>query len=447
MTEMSTLVGPVLFKGGQAVEYAVEVLKNGGLGTRHLPSGNLVPHVLSKVPAEALKQGVPVAGAPANLMQFASGGASAALQAAQPWLAVANLGVGLLNLGVSAWTAWKVHKMDKKLDGIAVGVERIEGKLDDVGHLLGASMLHLDHLIRGNSLLLGVIIESQGQLGHGLALLREEVAHGFQSVHEALTSTEARREAQELEQQMRSLFRYYELCTREMQAGRQPPTTDLRRIIDVATKLIAWLDTRLATIPVGRPERLPLLVARAFALRLEVEARNQIDEAPDGRSREFEIMQGVIRNELAVLTDGASVLALAEGRRGLVEQYVFLHRALKSRATMVEFADGSVVPFYPQTVLLWDDGLERVRQAASMHDGAPAPSRLELKTLEEHQALQRLTGLPRGATEEDVERDVLARVLGFFDDRQVSEHGLRELLRLGPSAVADAKARIKGEVE
>ncbi len=436
MSDVSTFVGPVIFKGGRAAEYAVEVLKNGGLGTRHLPSGNVVPHVLSKVSAEGLKQG------------FGSGPASAALQAAQSGLAVANLGVGLLNLGVSTWTAWKVHKMDKKLDVIVDSVDQMDGKLDDLGRLLGGAVLHLDHLIRGNSLLLGVIIENQGHLGHGVALLREEVARGFRSVHDALSSTEAKREAQELEQQMRSLFRYYELCTREMQAGRQPPAADLRRITDIASNLAAWLDTRIAAIAVGRTERLPLLVARSFALRLEVDARGQLDEAPGGRVDEVGLLRAVIRGELHALTEGASVFALAAERRDLVEQYVYLNRALASNATMIEFADGSMVPYYPLHALAWDDGLEPVRRAVAHRDGGPAPARLELNTLEEHQSLQRLLGLPRGATEDEVEYDVLARALGLpteEGDGVVSEIGLRELLRLGPSAAADAKTRIRRE--
>ena len=446
MSDMLTVIGPALFNGGQPAEYAVEVLKNGGFGTRHLATRKMVQHVLSKVTPEAL-QTIASSGAPGNLAQLAGGTATTALRAAQPWLAAANLGVGLLNLGVSAWTAWKVHKMDRKLDGIADGLDRVEGKLDNVSHLLGDSVLHLDRLIRGNSMLLGVIIEQQGQLGHHVALLREEVARGFRSVNEVLTSAEARREAQELEQQMRSLFRYYELCTQEMRAGQEPPAADVRRVIDVATTLIAWLDTRMAAIPVGRPERLPLLVSRAFALRLEVDARNQLDEAPDGRRGEFSLLRGAIRKELEALIEGATVYALAEERRELVEQYVFLNRAHSGSATMVEFSDGSMVPYYPQNALSWDDGLERVRHAAQLRDAEPVLARIELKTLGEHQSLQRLVGLPRGATEDDVGRDVIVRALGLPQDTEVSESGLRELLRLGPSAAADTMARIKSEIE
>jgi len=382
---------------------------------------------------------------PSNFAQYA-GTASNALQAAQPLLAAANLGVGLLNLGVSVWTAWKVHKMDKKLDDIVQGVTRLDGKVDAVGHLLSQSVLHLDQLIRGNALLLGVVIENQEHLGSCIALLREEVARGFRSVHEALNSAEARREAHELERQMRELHRYYELCTREMQAGREPPTPDLRRIVDTATTLISWLDTRIAALVVGRTERLPLLVARSFALRLEVDARDQLSEAPDGRLAEFEVLRGVIRGELAAITNGAPLCALAIERRELVEQYVYLSRALKRTATMVQFPDGSVTPFYPVKTLSWDDGLEGVRRAIMLTDERQAPDRLELRTLEEHHSVQHILGLPRGGTEEDVELAVVSRALGIPPNLNVSEDGLRELLRVGPQASTDVTSRINSEV-
>ena len=52
MSDVFSVVGPVLFKRGPSVDYAVEVLKNGGLGTRHLLTGRVVPHVLSKAPPQ-----------------------------------------------------------------------------------------------------------------------------------------------------------------------------------------------------------------------------------------------------------------------------------------------------------------------------------------------------------------------------------------------------------
>ena len=443
MSDISTIVGPVLFKGGAAVDYAVETLSNGGLGTRHVPSGKLVPHVLGKGPAEAMAEGLRVPNSPSPLMQASQAGA----QAMQVGLQVANLGVGLLNLGVSAWTAWKVHKMDKKLDALTTTVTQVDRKLDSVAGLLEASVVHFDGLIRGNALMLGFLIEHQQHLGEGIALLRHELAQGVRSIHEALESADAQREARELEQQMRSLFRYYEVCTRELEAGRQPPAADLRRIVDVASDLIAWLDTRLAAMAVGRVERLPLFVARAFALRLEMEARELLDEAASGRELEYAKLRSAIRTEIHALANNAPLMALAAERSAVIEEYVFLHRALRGSATMLELEDGRTLTMFPQDYLSWDDGLGELRELVAVPAARPAPKRIELETLEEHNGWRRLSGLPRGASDDEVDTSDLVAALGMPSSAQRSEDDLRKMLRDGPDALERALSRINSEVD
>lgn len=420
------MVNPAPFLGGPVSEYVVEILKNGGYGTRHVPTGRLVPHVL----------------APHGIGQIAG----TALQAAAPWLAAANLGVGLLNLGVSAWTAWKVHKMDKKLDGLEKSIGQLDGRFDQLGGLLEQSTTHLDRLIRNNSSMLEEILEHHGELDRVMVLVRDDIARGFQSMERTVASVEATREARELEQQMRTLFHYYQLCTSELREGREPPPSDLRRIVDVAATLLAWLDTRLAATPVGRPERFPFLVARAFTLRLEIEARQLLEEAPDARTKELERSRDVVRAEVKTLTEGATLFELASERGALIRQYVYLQRSLGASATLVELPDGSVTPCYPTQLLEWDDGLSSVRELAYQRDDVGAPSRFELRTLEEHRTLQRLVGLPRGATADVVEATVVSRALGIPDSFGVSEPRLRALLHITPAVLSDAKSRIERAV-
>jgi len=442
MGDLTSIVGPTLFRGGHAADYAVEVLSNGGLGTRHLETGKMVPHVLSKVSPEAVRNGLPVPGG-SGLMQVAGGAA----QAAQMGLAVANLGVGLLNLGVSAWTAWKVHQMGKTLDVVADGVNRIDGKLDNLTDLVGGSVRHLDSLIRQNALMLGLVIEHQAHLEVGIHVLRAEVQHGFLSVHEALNDKEARRAARELEQQMRTLFRYYEVCSTEIQSGRTPPAADLRRIVDVATSLVAWLDSQLAEFAPGRPERLPMLVARAFALRLERDARTLLDEAPESRNQDFKVLQSLIADEIHVLTRGKDVVSVAVNNQPLVEHYVFLHRALGGPATILEFDNGLLLPMYPDDLMTWDDGLERVRVLVQSAREAPdeVHGAIELRTLAEHRSWQQLTGLPRGSTEDRIPSREVAEVLGL-GEHVPAEDDLRELLGAAPSGLEALEQALKKEV-
>jgi hypothetical protein len=442
MLDVMSVLGPTLFNGGVAADYVVVVLKNGGFGTKHLLTGKIVPHVLSKLSPEQLAQGIGIPGSPAPLMQFASAG----MQAAQAGLAAANLGVGLLNLGVSAWTAWKVHKMDKKLDGLVGTVDAIDGKVDRMSSILEHSVSHLDGLIRGNALMLGLIIENQANLGAGLGLLHRQVADGFRSVHDALQSAEARRQSQELEQQMRMLFAYYETCTREMQQGRQPPTADLRRIIDVSTKLVAWLDTRIGAHRPGAPERLPLMVARAFALRLDIEARVLLDEAPGSRAAEIDRFAQMIQHEVEAVMGNRPAYELATDAGELVEQYVFLRRSLRTSATLVEFGDGRSLPYYPESAMTWDDGLGRVRELVRRQDTPAAAIQLDLQTLKEHQGWERLAGLPRGTSDDHVDVADVRQALGLPAASPLGPSTLRELLAEAPEAVQSARSKIAKEV-
>lgn len=436
MDDLISHLRPVLFKDGVVTDYAIDILKNGGLATRHLPTGQVVPHVLTTLPPGKF---------PTTFPQQPLPGPLAAGQALQMGMPLATLGVGLLNLGVSAWTAWKVHKIDKKLDTISDGVNRIDGKLDQIGGFLDVSMSHLDGLIRNNALMLGFIVENQASLGEGLALLRQEMAHGFRSVHEALSSAEARAEAQALQLQMHTLFRYYQLCSHEMQVGRQPPLADLRNIIDTATQLVAWLDTRLSGLVTGDARRLPFIVARVFALKLEIEARTLLDSAPQSRQSEYMQQRALIRDELLAITEGAPLLVLAQERSLLVEQYVFLHRSIQGNITLIEHENGHIQPYCPSAMLIWDDGLQSFRDIAARPCDVPAPQTLELQTLEEHRAWQRLAGLPRGSSPDEVPSKELALRIGLSGEMSLPEDGLMELLRLAPDMIADNRSRLMKE--
>jgi len=88
-------VAPEPFLGGAITEYAVEQLSNGGLGTRHLPTRKVVPHVLAGVEQAAAvpsSQGVPGLG----------GRVSGFLTKLSPWVGVLNLGAGLF-AGYQPW--------------------------------------------------------------------------------------------------------------------------------------------------------------------------------------------------------------------------------------------------------------------------------------------------------------------------------------------------------
>lgn len=441
--DITKLLNPSAFLGGPAADYLIKVGENDGLGTFHIPTGKYVPHVLARSPAEILNELSPMLVSPEMMASMVS------LQGASLAVGAAGLAVGVVNLGVSAWTAWKVAKMDKKIDALTETTERVEHKIDSMSQLLESSVEHLDGLIRENALMLGFLIEHQHQMGRAigeqLALVRYELATGVRSIHEALTNAEAQREARDFEQRMRSIFRTYEFCTHQLRAGNQAPSADLRRIIDESNGVIAWLDTRINALPVGNLERLPHFVARATALRFETDARELLEDGPVAMSHEYSRMREMIREELEALTHHVPIVTLAVDRSAAVERYVYLHRALRQDATLITFDDGSKTTLLPTRYLSWDDGLAEIRELMAATDKQPGPEYLELRSLAEHEGWRRTMDLPRGVSEERVSVPQLAAALGLGTESRPSEHQLRKLLHIGPAAIEAAIRRVRLE--
>jgi hypothetical protein len=352
----------------------------------------------------------------------------------------------ILNLGISAWTAWKINRLDKKVDVIGEELGNVNTRLDRIDVLIGASVTHLDKLISNNAAMLGYLLDGQNELSSCLVRLRSEFSSRLDAILDRINSTEAKREAQKLEQQMRTLLSYYEICSGELQAGRLAPSADLRRIIDVGTEIRTWLDTRLAAFVQGSAERLPYFKSSALALCLEIEARCIADEAAAQASRSIASLRSRIAEELQALTESATLYQLAVARRALIEQYIFLTRALRTQA-IVSFDDQAdkIIFEFPEGVLSWDDGLDKVR--ATLLDVGPTlgDGPFELVRLADHRAWRSLKKLPRGISTEIINRDELIQALGLPPGHAVTDENLRVLLRLAPAALSDIHSRIKQE--
>ena len=179
-----------------------------------------------------------------------------------------------------------------------------------------------------------------------------------------------------------------------------------------------------------------------------MEARSQLEDWPTGQEEEYRRMRASIRDEVHALIEGAPVVALASTRQSLVEEYVFLHRALRGSATVLQLGDGSSMVMFPDDLLRWDDGLQPVRDLVAIRPAEPVPERIELRTLEEHDGWRRLSGLPRGVAEDEIMTDDLLDTFGFEQGAGgLSETGIREMLRDGPDALEAAVKRIKLEVD
>lgn len=442
MRDLRRALWPTLFVGGRVGDYEVVATKDGGVGTLHLRTGKVVPHVRSEQSTEELSSGGAAFPGLQPLVVHANVQIKGGLG-----LAGSGLAVGWLALALGGYTAVKVHALGDAVEEVGETVRRSDARLARLAEFVRSATVELDRLVRQNGELLGLLLERGAELEEGLAALERQVEAGFARVIETFASAEARRRSQELEQQMRTLYSYWEACAARMSSGREPAPADLRSVVEVGTGLAGWVETRLRESARGVPERLPLLVARAFALHLEREARGLLDQAPEAREPDRRRLLETIREEVQALTAGASAYALAVASRPIIEQYVFLHRAVRAPATVVELADGTMLAFHPASLCTWDDGLARVREL--VHGGAggpPAGECLELRTLREFIGWEQLSGWPGGGREVSVDVARVRAALGIPPELALGEGALRELLEVGPDAAADGRRRIQEEM-
>lgn len=436
----SDAVRPAPFKGGDIGEYTTEILSNGGFGTRHEPTDHVLPHVRSDLPEEQLSQEIPNANGPGGLMS--PGKAAQAVQGLQ----IANLGVGLLNLGINAWTAWKTYQMDGKLDEVLERSDRIESKVDGLSAFLSDSVEHLDRLVRQNAAMLGLLAEGQSSIENSIEQLRSEVKEGVQSIEETLASKEEREKARKLEERMRTLFQYYQSCSRTMEGGEEPSSTDVRHIVDRATEAIATLHTQIQELPRKSSERLPLYVAWAYALNLETEARLVLDENFGAQKEKKEKLLKELNQELRTLVQNPSLYELACKRRELVEQYIYLHRGVRGAVTSITLPSGRVKSFYPERSVDWEDGLDPLEELLNQSSTSSPPSSIELRSLKEHDSWETLAGLPTGESREEVRYSDFADAIGIPDTDFVSREGAREILHVGPEALSHTREKVEKEI-
>ena len=432
MANLSGVVGPVLFRGGPETDYDVVVGQDKSLATRHIHSGETIPHVVMTEASSEINLNISI-----DELQLVSEENSKF-----------GCPVNLLNLAINSWSLWKIYDIKRKIVNVDSTMQDVDKKINMVGEkvnsiasFLERSVSHLSELIQNNTRMMAMLLDGQQDIASRFDKVFQELI----DLREFINSKRALEQAQQLEKEMLTLLQYYEICTHEMQAGRQPPTKDLRRVIDTSTEFIANLDTRLGAMPVEAPERFPYLVARAFALCLQLNARELTNEAPMFRLKALTNFRKMLCYDLDAITGKTTLFSLAVEKRSIVEHYIYLIRVIGVPTTLVELTDGQFVPLFPQKMLNWDDGLNRVRELIDSQDVSGPPQSFELRELDEHEAWQALSGLPIDATGNKVEWADLACTLGLPADTILSEDAIRELLLLALPVKEKVVSRIRQE--
>ena len=212
---------PYLFKGGTALDYEVFVGEAGTWCTRHRASGQVI-------------QSFQPTGLGTNM------------------LPIANLCLGVLNLGMEIYNTHKLHQ--------------VQSNLEQQRQEINAGFTNIHLALSAQHRILEILVSNQSNVSHQMDILRREIQFGFEKVIEEVRDVEARRFREEFETRTFKLLKSYERFG-ELLPDFQKADTSLER----AEELEAWLRFQLSKIQPAQPQRLPLLVVLAFCIRAKAD--------------------------------------------------------------------------------------------------------------------------------------------------------------------------------
>jgi hypothetical protein len=330
---------PHLFKGGDASDYKVVEGEAGTWGTRHRASGETIQSVRPAI----------------------------------DMFNIANLGVNILNLGVGIYNSVQLHKVKKKLDRnqdqIQSCVEKLDrnheqvqvvsDKLDRNHEQIQTCFNSIKNALTVQHRTLELLVCNQCNLAQQMNILREEMRTGFQNVVEEVKDLEARSRRDEFQTRTFLLLKTYERFTYTV-----PELLEADPLIQRAEELEAWLRTQLNRIEIGKPERLPLMVALAFSVRAKADAF----EAKGGdytsfATKDIGLLINQLRDEARAFCEGRSLYTLGVEMPEILYQYAFLNRSLCKGYEFqkkVKQVDSELI--FSAEELNWDDGMQELRE-------------------------------------------------------------------------------------
>ncbi|BDI17791.1 hypothetical protein ANSO36C_35930 [Nostoc cf. commune SO-36] len=330
---------PHLFKGGNASDYEVVEGKAGTWCTRHTVSGETIQSVRPAI----------------------------------DMFSIANLGINILNLGVGIYNSVQLHKVKKKLDRnqdqIQSCVEKLDknheqvkgvsDKLDRNQEQIQTCFNSIQNALTVQHRTLELLVCNQSNLAQQMNILREEMRTGFQNILEEVKDLEARRRREEFETRTFKLLKAYERFTYIL-----PELLEADQLIERAEDLEAWLRTQLNRIDIGKPERLPLMVALAFSVRAKADAF----EAKGGdytnfATKDIGLLINQLRDEARAFCEGRSLYTLGVEMPEILYQYAFLNRSLcKGYEFQKKVKQVDSEFLFSAEELNWDDGMEELRE-------------------------------------------------------------------------------------
>lgn len=358
-------------------------------------------------------------------------------------------------LGVALYFNRRLNHIETTLGRMEQGQARIENRIEGLDSTMRTGFASIERLVRENTALLRCVIDGQERQMAMLVEIRSELRTGFEKTHDAIT--QGTRETaelvaiRELQDNLNELLTIYRASAALLGRGENPLKRDLERIEGLSSSLIGKFQTRFDAQRAGAPARLPLLTGMAFALGAWRDARSALSDGLEMCFEHARILADLAVKEIRALTGNASFWQLVQEENSwLIGQYVLLRRALVTmpstqRAFEIDM-DDNYIPAAPSFVLVgWNDGLQDARDLISQAKTEPALIALPIKTFEDRQDWQKLMGLPRGMSINDVPMAQLRQRLGIPADVSLGASALG-LMREAPALIESNRLALAHEL-
>lgn len=344
------MISPYPFKGGSLADYETFIGSAGTYNTRHVSTGDTIPCV-----------------------QPTQNGASYCMQpSGLDMLPIANLALGVLNLGVGVYNACKLRQLQRKMERNHEQIQSYFGSLEKA--------------LNNHQRTLEILACNQYNLSQKMQILREEMHAEFERVVRNIQDTEANRRRREFYANSYELLSVYARFVDHL-----PDLAEADRLIDRAERLEALLQAELDQIQPGEAFRLPLVTALAFSVRAKVDAFEAIGgKYVASADKALDKLKAQISREAYAFCQQRSIYTLGVQMPEILYQYALLNRGLDKGRKLRLNPELDLV-FYPQE-LNWDDGLDAFRcmfdnalvGAVTESDKITEKTKISLKTLADY---------------------------------------------------------------
>lgn len=357
-------------------------------------------------------------------------------------------------LGLAIHAVRTVNGIRSALGEVREEQALVRQEIDDLSFSLQTGLNSLQEVMRENTSLLRCVAERQDRQLAIMNDIRNDIRTGFAEVRQEIGQVASRTTemgaVRDLQNELNQLWADYRGCAESMASGGMPPRRDLEAIERLASSILGKLQTSLDGQQRGAPARLPLLLSMAFAVGTWRDARAALDEPVGMCLGRAAALRDVVRKELVVLTDKATLWQLAREKAWLIEQHVLLHRLLTAMEAeggtfSLERGEARVISDAAQARIAWNDGLQPARDLLEESVGQPSIDVLPLRRFEDAEAWATLAGLPMGVAITEVPVEQFRQRLGIPEDVPLGEASLR-LMHAAVEITNDNQAAIAREI-